>query len=143
MLKQMIAATGMVMLAGQVMAAQLPGQYSNMCLSKLSQIGSKQIAVYDGNWSGLPQTALIASSADRGHMVMLVATPGKAAWHVAAGCQKYSGTLENGVFQVENGQTGGEKITYTISSRQLQGKLVAPGISNHATLIYQGTIHLD
>lgn len=130
---------------GTAFAGGLPGKHTDKCRSELSQLGNGTLAVYDGNWSGLEQTAIVNTNmygSQLSDAVLLAAVPAKPAWGVQAGCTVYRGTFDGKTFSASSGQRSGETVTYQVAPKRLKGELVSPDVKNQATMRRVGTLKL-
>jgi len=117
---------------------QLTGDYSALCTDQLIDHGATTYVAYDGDWSGLQQTALVEvgmfTASGGAEAMVFTATPGKSDWGVPAGCTVYIGTIADNIFTATSGQRPGESVTYSLSGNVLSGTVDGNGISNSAEM---------
>ena len=96
--------------------------------------------MFDGSWSGLPQTALFPAvvldmQPLEEPVLIFAATPSKPEWNVEAGCTTYEATFDGETFSVTSGQRTDESVTYRfLESGDLRGDLSSPGVENFAIM---------
>lgn len=120
-------------------ADALPGTHTDMCVDKLQSSDAGPFVVFEGDWSGLLQTAIIPTAIASGETststVIFAATAAKPEWGVEGGCVLYTGTFDGRTFRAEQGQRSNETVTYTLRSPStIHGQLTAPGIENSAVM---------
>lgn len=130
-----------------MMIYAMPGAHTDMCLSNLQSNGSGTFDVFDGDWSGLEQTAIVPASVtageSNGSTVVFVATPAKPEWGVEAGCTVYYGQFDGRTFTVTDGHRPNETVTYTVRSPStIRGELSAPGVENSAVMHRVGRLQV-
>ena len=127
-------------IAPMASAQELPGAYTELCQTELASGGAETYAVFDGSWSGLPQTALFPAvvldmQPLEEPVLIFAATPSKPEWNVEAGCTTYEATFDGETFSVTSGQRTDESVTYRfLESGDLRGDLSSPGVENFAIM---------
>lgn len=140
-MKMIFTTTALLLGASTAMAQDYPGEHTAMCQAEMLAAGQNEYAVYDGDWMGLWQTAIIPSDLIDGqpqsNVTMFTATAGMPEWGVEAGCNTYVGSFDGQTFMGQTDRRPGETITYVISDNAAAGELTGNGTFNESVMTRQ------